>query len=64
MNQITEIQHQINDPLVIPMNQNLGIPPIINNQANIPINANLQMGFPQKIGNNSQNEDTSKYIYF
>jgi hypothetical protein len=64
-----QIQNHLNDPLLMQMNPNLNImnpgniPQIIPNQQNIPINPNIQMGLPQQLPNNPQNEDTSKILF-
>jgi hypothetical protein len=65
MNQIDQIQSQLNEQMLIQMNPNMGlipppnIPPLINNHQNLPIN---QIGIRQQVGNNPQNEDTSKIL--
>jgi hypothetical protein len=62
-------QNHLNDPLLMQMNPNLNImntgniPQIIPNQQNIPINPNIQIGLPQQLPNNPQNEDTSKILF-
>jgi hypothetical protein len=64
-----QIQNHLNDPLLMQMNPNLNImntgniPQIIPNQQNIPINPNIQIGLPQQLPNNPQNEDTSKILF-
>jgi hypothetical protein len=70
MIQVSEqIQNHLNDPLLMQMNPNLNmmntgnIPQIIPNQQNIPINPNIQIGLPQQLPNNPQNEDTSKILF-
>jgi len=61
-----QLQNHLNDPLLMQMNPALNlmnqgnIPQIIPNQQNIPMNPNIQMGIPQPILKNPQNEDTSK----
>ena len=61
-----QLQNHLNDPLLMQMNPALNlmnqgnIPQIIPNQQNIPMNQNIQMGLPQQIIKNPQNEDTSK----
>ena len=69
MNQITEpITSHLNEPMLIPMNQNMNllnqpsIPLLIADQPNIPLNQNISIGFQQKAVNNPQNEDTSKFF--
>ena len=65
-----QIQNHLNDPLLMQMNPNLNImnpaniQQIIPNQQNIPINPNIQIGLPQQLPNNPQNEDTSKILFF
>ena len=36
---------------------------ILPNPQNIPLNQNIQMGLPQQMVNNPQNEDTSKILF-
>ncbi len=61
-----QLQNHLNDPLLMQMNPALNlmnqgnIPQIIPNQQNIPMNQNIQMGLPQQMIKNPQNEDTSK----
>ena len=63
------IQNHLNDPILMPMNPNINlmnqtnIPQMLPNQQNMPINPNIQMGLPQQMPNNPQNEDTSKILF-
>ena len=70
MNQIPEhLQTHLNDTMLMQMNQNMNImnqpnmTPILPNAQNIPLNQNMQMGLPQQMVNNPQNEDTSKILF-
>ena len=70
MNQITEsITSHLNEPMLIPMNQNMNllnqpsIPLLIADRPNIPLNQNISDGFQQQAVNNPQNEDTSKFFF-
>jgi hypothetical protein len=64
-----QIQNHLNDPILMPMNPNINlmnqtnIPQMLPNQQNMPINPNIQMGLPQQMPNNPQNEDTSKILF-
>ena len=55
--------------MLMQMNQNMNImnqpnmTPILPNAQNIPLNQNIQMGLPQQMVNNPQNEDTSKILF-
>ena len=63
------IQNHLNDPILMPMNPNINlmnqtnISQMLPNQQNMPINPNIQMGLPQQMPNNPQNEDTSKILF-
>ena len=70
MNQIPEhLQTHLNDTMLMQMKQNMNImnqpnmTPILPNAQNIPLNQNIQMGLPQQMVNNPQNEDTSKILF-
>ena len=64
-----QIQNHLNDPILMPMNPNINlmnqtnISQMLPNQQNMPINPNIQMGLPQQMPNNPQNEDTSKILF-